>query len=819
MSAPYRLCGLGLLGIALALVLAGCRQPPALTRTVQPQREGLQPLATRPGQTFVALHAGLTGLELYLVPDPEPSAAEPVTVTLHLRVPGETVDLLQAQASLPPTAGYVRFEFPPQRDSHGRRYYFFLEGDQGQVAFAGGDAYRDGSRYADHRPMDGDLSLRARYGLLDMAQDLARFTLAVFLALLLTGYLFVLPGLGGLLLAGAAVPRHWESWLGLSVAVSVALYPLVLLWGDLLGVRPLGWMAGLLPGLGLLALVWRLHGARPRLRLPRPGFDLLFGATLVLVFFVRLLPVRTLPAPFWGDSVQHTYIVQLLVDRRGLFTSWEPYAPMGSFTYHFGFHTAAALWTLLTTPGQPATTPRAVLEAGQILNALSVVALVPLAVRLAGRNRWAGLAALLIGGFLSPLPAYYVNWGRYTQMAGQIVLPGLLWAFDVWWTERERPGPGFLVLMGILAAGLGLTHYRVATVAAVAGLAWALWGLWSHRRRPREWAVRLGLLAATGGIAGLAIAPWIFRVRTGRLMTVATAIAAYRGERYAAFLAEMGVWRRLDLHYPIWLWRGGILAGLLALRWRRALAIPWLLFGPLIFLATNPFLFGLPGSGWITNFLLVIALYIPLSLFGGWLLGALWRGLTVRRPWGSFLVVATWLPLLAVGARTQLTVVDPFFQMVTWSDVAAFRWIRAEIPEESRFLVNGFLAYNDSVAVGSDAGWWLPFYTQRDSTLPPLLYATEQGPTPDFQQQVRQTVIDVAATQGQPEELTRVLCERGITHVYLGQQRGRVGYGAMPLIPGTWLQGHPGFTLVHQEDAAQVWAFDLGQCATRERPQ
>ena len=44
-----------------------------------------------------------------------------------------------------------------------------------------------------------------------------------------------------------------------------------------------------------------------------------------------------------------------------------------------------------------------------------------LALALSGRP-WAGVWAALIVGFASNLPAYFVNWGRYTQLTGQVVM-------------------------------------------------------------------------------------------------------------------------------------------------------------------------------------------------------------------------------------------------------------------------------------------------------------------------------------------------------------------------------------------------------------
>src|SRR5439155_13556499 len=88
-------------------------------------------------------------------------------------------------------------------------------------------------------------------------------------------------------------------------------------------------------------------------------------------------------------------------------TSYQPFVPVNTFTYHFGFHTLAAVLSQLTG----ATPEDAVLVMGQVL----IVLAIPVAY-LFGRTLFeseiAGLVSALITGFISAMPSYYVNWGR-----------------------------------------------------------------------------------------------------------------------------------------------------------------------------------------------------------------------------------------------------------------------------------------------------------------------------------------------------------------------------------------------------------------------
>ena len=157
-----------------------------------------------------------------------------------------------------------------------------------------------------------------------------------------------------------------------------------------------------------------------------PLFMLAFLVVVALLFVTRFAVVQGMEAPAWGDSVHHTVIVQLLQEQGGLFQSWAPYAPITSMTYHFGFHTAAAVWSWVAGVSSHA----AVLMAGQVFGILIILALFPIVSRIS-RNRWVGLAAMVVAGFLSPLPAFFTNWGRFTMLAGMIVGLTALWFIDV----------------------------------------------------------------------------------------------------------------------------------------------------------------------------------------------------------------------------------------------------------------------------------------------------------------------------------------------------------------------------------------------------
>lgn len=630
-------------------------------------------------------------------------------------------------------------------------------------------------------------------------------------------FVYIVPGLALLVWLWPDRTLTWPEYIGLAAGVSISLYPLLFLWAYAFGTAP-GALIAIAPGiLGSAALLLRYRTAiaqpvRSIKTVLSSGskeevvHSLLFVSLIGVLLFTRLQPVRSMTAPAWGDSVQHTFIVQLLLDNNGLFQSWNPYAPMQSMAYHYGFHSLMAVWAWLSGTSAP----QAMIVGGQILNVLAVVVLYPLAVRLTSGNRWAGLAAVLVTGILSTLPAFYVNWGRYTQLAGQIILMVVLWMLDAWWSDEERPGKSMVVVLLLLLAGLALTHYRVALVAAAAVAGWSLWGLWQHRRELSEWVSRTVLFGGVSVLAVACIAPWVSIVATSRLATVQTTIAE-QSVSNAAFWQELHVWRDISTYYPRALWMSSIGIALLALWKCRQLIVPLALWSVLAFFLTNPFLLFLPGTGSITNFALLVGLYIPIGLLIGWAIGEVWAYLSGIR-FGYVVIVGSVLLLTSGGVRQQLHVVDPFYQMMTPADRQAFEWIDENVSSNANFLVNGFLAYNNTSVVGSDAGWWLPLYTQRQNTIPPLLYMTERLPSSEYRDQIRQLVVNVREKGNDPAELTQILCQADVTHIYLGQKRGRVGFNQGPLIQESWLAQNRNVSLIYHTDKAQVWTFDRTSC-------
>jgi hypothetical protein len=744
---------------------------------------------------------------------PGAPATGTLTLTLHAN-PTSSAPL--AQASLPAASitspAYYRFAFAPLPGSRQQYYYARLElHGSGSVALVpdAPTAYQDGTLYHNGSPLDANMPFRPLYDSAALLTGLVRYDLPVWGGVLLGGgVLYLLPGWALLVLLWRGPALTWPEQAALAGGVGLALYPLLLLWTDLVGLHLGAGYAWGVPLLAAAVLLWHYRRLRPgdvgaawrgyigaREHWADGALLLVLGA----VFVARFLVLLPLDAPLWLDSLHHTTITALIVQNGGLFRSWVPYADMQSLTYHFGFHANAALFQWVTGLAPH----RVTLWIGQLLNGLAVFALYPLALRL-GRGRWAGVAAVLVAGLLVPMPMFYLNWGRYTQLAGQVILPAALVIIWVLLEQRERRWT-MLALGALVLGGLALTHYRVVIAAGLFIVACGLL-LWRHMGwRPLLSTSGLLLLGA-GGL----VLPWLVVLLGSRILHIIGGIVAASASSAPEQVAQVEALNTINeigmfLPYLVWLL---LLLSLGWGLWRRERGVLLLgVWGVLLLLAVNPNWLGLPGAGALTNFALVMAVYIPAGVLIGaavsWLIGHVCNKLALA----ALLVLVALLAVGGVGLR--LGDVDTArYEMVTRPDIRAATWVAVHTPPDARFLVNSFFPHSNLLA-GTDAGWWLPVLAGRQTIVPPLSYASEWGPRAEYKSWVHLPLAELHAHGLDDPAVRRLLVERGVTHIYLGQRQGRIWHSGANALQPAELHASPYARLIYHED--HVWVFELVQ--------
>lgn len=625
--------------------------------------------------------------------------------------------------------------------------------------------------------------------------------------------LLLLPGLALLRLFWPDPLDPVERWT-LALGVGCALPPLLLLVSASFGARWGAWSCWGVLVVSALVVIWPRAGISWRAAWGRVVKGRLAPAHLLVLtmtgvaLLVQLYVVRELPVGMWGDSYHHTLIAQLLVEHGGLFRSWQPYAPLTTFTYHYGFHSLVA-W-LHWIGGVP--TPNGLLMVGQAQIALAAPLVYLFTRRLLG-SETAALWAALLAGFVSLMPAFYVNWGRYTQLGGQTAL---LAALVVWMTLLDvATGPAptrarlarLLALTVIVTAGLALIHYRVGVFAACFVLAYALYLLAARVRS----LVALGWLAGVGLAAGaltlLAVLPWLLRLREGALLQIGRHFVS-RNIGAEQTNAVMPLADIFTLYLPVALVALALL-GLALLLWGRnwrGLVLPG--WAALVWLAANPYLIGLTGAGIVTSFAVLIAGYLLLAPLAGAGLAGL-AGLAARLPavaplMGRVQLAGGALALLW-GVSGQQQIVNPAFQLFTPADAAAVAWLRANTPPDARIFVNSFPAYSGTLFAGSDGGWWLPFLSGRQTNLPPITYGSEAADPPDYRALVNADNAAMNAMIAQytldSDEVVAALRTAGYAYLY----DGPAANPPVELINPAVLADSARYELVYSHDGVSIW--------------
>lgn len=763
------------------------------------------------GQTFVSHHKGLKAIEILLVRyEPEKILPPEAQLTLTLErldgKPTEPVIVALAAGGMEHNQR-LRFEFAPLPDSQDAPYRFTLHsnGSHGLSAWVCGlDAYAEGTMLSDGAETPGDVYFTTHYDY--------PLSAALEEALVLLGRLRKLPSLLLLLgLPGAVLslyllpPRRLEivPYLSLCLALSMVTWPLLLLWASWPGLSLARWRVWLLMILFIAAGAYRLW-KRPDLQLiawqatrrdPLP--EIALALILLLTLSTRLLQVRALAVPAWVDSVHHTLVAQIIAESGRVPLSLEPYLPVGDFHYHYGFHANAAVWSWLgaLTPDQ------AVLLLGQVFNALAILPVYALTAAWS-EQRWAGVGAALVVGALAYMPAYYVSWGRYTQLTGLLLLP-LACLLTSWLLAEEQPPIGLWSIAILLLGGLALTHYRALVFYIAFWMPYGLLALWRRGSIPRGWG-RVPLVALVLAMGSLAlIAPWALRFAARVLPRVDVV--------YGGWAAQ----ESYDTTLPLGLLKVGWTLPLLALaaagavwaavRRRAELALVPLWIG-LWLLAANLHLLGLPNIWLIHNQTVVISFWLPVGLLCGWLVGdllALLEELWRRIPWSrlaprilSWAMLAVGVALAAWGSWRMIDTLNPITIIATAEDVQAMSWIREHTPADALFLINT-RKWQGEMRVGTDGGYWLPLLAHRRTTLPCVFYY--QG-TPSYREEVNglAQAVEEAASLDDPALIAR-LREAGVTHVYVGAKGGR-------LMPNE-LDPSPHFRMVYAYGPVRVYEF------------
>jgi hypothetical protein len=585
-----------------------------------------------------------------------------------------------------------------------------------------------------------------------------RLVLVIFCLLLLPGWAF---------LAASGLWRRFPTLVRWIVAVcfSAAFFPVLfylaraLLPHMRIGANKLILLLVLCAGVIIFCLRkdWKAQFAFDRWEIAAIA---VFGMTL----FSRLWVAHLQPYPAWSDSLHHTYLTLLTATNGQLPFTLDPYEPTPLNMYHLGLYALTAPTMLLTN----APAHSALLWMAQFLNGLCGLGVYWTVDRLAGR-RGALLAAAVVGLF-SFQPAWFVNWGRFTQVASQmILLPAFLLAWQAMRAWREDwPSHRLQTVLlslagGVLSAGVFLLHFRLAGLLLPLLALAALWELWRGLHTQRLGITLAGVIGV-GVIALLLVLPALIPALQ-RYIEIKTSAGSVAAESTGGGDYYNWTWQAFTLiGAQLWIFVGAGV-GLLLGTWRsRRLAILTALWLVVFAFYAYVHQFGIPLLN-ITNFTgFLISISLPMAMLWGAGLEGLWSRLP--EGWQVKLQMPIIVLILAAGywgGHYREIGLEKYRFFVTPADVAAMNWINQNLPQDAGFVVNTML-WNDYVPHGTDAGYWIQYFTGRKTTTGSMLFSLEQAEDRQHYQELGRLAIQLETAP----QAARTLCDTGFRYAYIG---------------------------------------------------
>ncbi|MCP4535535.1 MAG: hypothetical protein GY832_00140 [Chloroflexi bacterium] len=632
-------------------------------------------------------------------------------------------------------------------------------------------------------------------------------TTGLWLTIVLIG-MFTLPGWAAL-----ALNHSWRQWKGLqrwivAIGISIAFYP-VLFYAtrSVIPFLTFGpFKMGTLLLLCAIIIGWRMRGHWKEQFI----FDRLEWVALGILgmtLFTRFWIIRDHPYPAWSDSLHHTLLTQLTAVQGKLPTSLEPYYPIPLGKYHLGLYALSA--TVQWLAQVPAHT--ALLWTAQVLNGLCGAGVYLVLDRKVGRL--GAVVGAAVAGVLAHQPAFYVNWGRFTQISGQAILL-IAWlitweaivSYKLSWREHKVRILWSTVLAATLTGAMFLLHFRVVAFYIPLLIISVIWELWKARQERQIVPVLLGAMAV-GITALIVVAPALWQAAYSHVAPHINALNAaqavgrtYKVPQVAQAYYEFP-WNSLPILVARpWLMILASLAAAIGLFRRNKLVICCLLWMVTLYLVANAHVLGIPLLS-ITNLgAVLIMFYLPIGLIVGSAVQELVNLLDLRwREFGIKLTLGIILAASFVASHVRVTEIEPFRYFVTPEDVAAMHWINANTPLDALFAVNTYF-WLPNGPHGTDAGYWIPYFTNRQTTVGAMINgmgAREYwSAVVETSHAVEQLEIDNASL---PD-----LQAMGIDYVYVGRRGDFSGPG----LNATQLSEAEGVRLLYQEGGVFIFQIE-----------
>jgi len=488
---------------------------------------------------------------------------------------------------------------------------------------------------------------------------------------------------------------------------------------------------------------------------------------LMITLLSRLIVAYEFPYLAGDDSLHHSLITNLVATTGRLPYNILPFDSTNLNHYHLGLYALTGPLQLLVG----ISAPQALLWFSQFLNGLCGLGIFLMLDRKVSRE--AGIFGMISVGLFSIFPSWFINWGRFTQLAAQtVLLPAALLAWETISTHNsqrkilERQDWVDLILAGLLFAGVCLLHFRVAVFLLGLILIICLSETIKTDKRVRIFLRMATRVVVLGLIVLIIVLPTLISGLESYLVqrdpqSLTNELNLSLTEQSYYIQGDKDTWK-LTWKSASFLVIGGLgmVVGLFSNKTRRLSLIIFFWFVLMIVLS-QLYRLNIPALAFVNITAVLLAFYLPFGIGAG----ILWQ-ILFEKP--NRLILKK-LRLLAIGMIvfasffTFYLRTNDFLEVrafMTPEDEAAMEWVKLNTDSEAVFGVNtAFL--NPAMPYGTDAGYWLPVYAERRTTTMTLLASLSDDYSHDLERSKTMTDLYKMNT-------VETLCDFGVDYLYSG---------------------------------------------------
>jgi len=438
-------------------------------------------------------------------------------------------------------------------------------------------------------------------------------------------------------------------------------------------------------------------------------YELIIIIFSIFIFIFYAYAYKELVAGMGSDSMHHTLISSLIMKEGQIPKDYGPYAPVVTFSYHFGYHAYIAALSWLS--GIPVRLM--VVLSGAILMGLASLAGGALSYYLT-KKTLIGLLSAAIIGIIYIFPAYSLLWGRFTQLMGTIILMMFITAL-IYWDHQYKFSLNFVFVIIAIAIGLIFSHYRISII----GILFSILFLTIRKKIAVIFKNHfLCWLAIPVGVLFIS-APKLIQLLISRQIGFSAPGVQFENSYFSLeqrlgpmFYNEIQTWFLIGISLVL------ILVGLIKREKISLVIFLWLI---LLFIFSRQMIFG----HIIDPITLMVSSYVPMIMS----LGLGLSGVTQRSKnlYLRFFVLILFFVGMVIGTERWNSFDFLNNSFVTKNDLRAADWIQRNTDNSSLFLVNTYqFPFQEELIIGLDAGYWLPVLAERRTITYPMVYLLEK---------------------------------------------------------------------------------------------